>query len=482
MARCLPLQGGVTPRTQHFLAGEAPRFPFIQDRLVPLSIPWQGDTEMSRFRMSAAAVLALAAAACSDAPSAPEAAPAPRQMSQATVDEVVPGEILVGMKDGISLSVLTPSNGGPRFNRMVAGGRLGVLSVARGQERAEAARIAADPRVAWAEPNYIRRTQAADPRAWALYNPGGLRASFNDGTGLLPTTYSSLLDADVDGIAGIGAGGAPVVIGSLDSGVDSDHPEYAGRIILGKDWVNNDASPEDDHGHGTHTIGTMIGNTVGIGGVTGAGTNVKVYVQKVCYPTSDGSAACPTSAIVNAIYAAADYPGMVAMNLSLGGSIESTAEKNAITYATNKGVLVIAAAGNAGTNRVGCPACDPNAMSVSSTTWRDGLAYYSQYGKGLDISAPGGELYSNTTDEMGIYSTWLAGGYAYNQGTSMATPQVTGTAGVVASKTGLRGTALRNRLYGTADDIGTAGVDTKFGNGRVNVYRAITGTSLGAGL
>jgi serine protease len=64
----------------------------------------------------------------------------------------------------------------------------------------------------------------------------------------------------------------------------------------------------------------------------------------------------------------------------------------------------------------------------------------------------------------------------------MATPQVTGAAAVVASKTGLRGAALRSRLESTADDLGVAGYDTKFGNGRVNVYRAITGTSLGAGL
>jgi subtilisin family serine protease len=433
---------------------------------------------MSRFRMSAAALLALTAAACSDSASAPEAAPTPRALAQQSVDEVVPGEILVQMKDGIDPSVLTPRNGGVRFDRSVAGGRLGVLGVARGSERTEAARIAADPRVEWAEPNYIRHTQAIDPRLWALFNPGGLRASFNDGTGFLPTTYSSILDADVDGIEGIGAGGAQVVIGSLDSGVDSDHPEFTGKLILGKDWVNNDLNPEDDNGHGTHTIGTMVGTTVGVAGVTGAGTNVKVYVQKVC--NSAGS--CPTSAIVNAIYAAADYPGMVAMNLSLGGSTESTAEKNAITYATNKGVLIFAAAGNSGANRLGCPACDAKTVAVAATGWRDALAYYSQYGKGLDISAPGGELYGNTTDEMGIYSAYLNGGYAYNQGTSMATPHVTGAAGVVASKTGLRGAALRTRIESTADDIGTAGYDTRFGNGRLNVYRAITGTSLGAGL
>jgi serine protease len=74
------------------------------------------------------------------------------------------------------------------------------------------------------------------------------------------------------------------------------------------------------------------------------------------------------------------------------------------------------------------------------------------------------------------------GTYAYMQGTSMAAPQVTGAAAAVASKTGLRGAALRTRLLSTADDKGAAGVRHQFGNGRLNVYRAVTNTSLGAGL
>jgi subtilisin family serine protease len=438
---------------------------------------------MHRFRTAAAAALTLAVAACSDAPAGPEAAaPAPLPMAQRSVDAVVPGEILVKMKDGESFEALRAVPG-LRLSRMGYKSEFAVMGVERGQEAAEAARLAADPRVEWAEPNYLRQTSAIDPRLWAYFNPGGLNAYFNDpadsrnGQPLGPT-YASIADADEDAINGIATGGAAVVIGSIDTGVDMDHPEFTGRLIAGKDWVNNDANPEDDDGHGTHTTGTMAGTTVGVAGVTGASPNVRVYVQKVC-----GPAGCPTSAIVNAIRAAADYPGMVAMNLSLGGSIESKAEKDAINYAVNtKGVLVIAAAGNSGTSKVGCPACDVNAISVSSTTWRDALAYYSQYGSGLDISAAGGEMYSNTTEEMGIYSSYLNGGYAYLQGTSMATPQVTGAAGTVASKTGLRGSALRTRLLSTADDIGTAGVDTKFGNGRLNVYRAVTGTSLGAGL
>ena len=153
----------------------------------------------------------------------------------------------------------------------------------------------------------------------------------------------------------------------------------------------------------------MAGSTVGVAGVAGAAPHVKVLVQRVCGPVG-----CYTSSIVNAIRAAANQPGMVAMNLSLGGRTESTAEKDAIAYATGKGVLVIASAGNSGTNKVACPACDPNAISV-------------------------------------------------------------------ASKTGLRGSALRNRLLTTATDIGAVGYDTKFGNGRLNSYRAVTGVSLPAG-
>jgi serine protease len=436
---------------------------------------------MYRFRTAAAAALTFAVAACSDAPAGPEATPTPLPLSE-NQDAVVPGEVIVKMKDGFDVSALTGTAQGLSFNRTGYKAEFSVMGVARGQERAEAARLSADPRVEYAEPNYIRQPTAIDPRLWAFYNPGGLNAYFNDPADSrngqpLGATYASLLDADADAIAGIGAGGSPVVISSIDTGVDMDHSEFTGRLIAGRDWFNNDANPEDDEGHGTHTSGTMAGTTVGVAGVTGAAPNVRILVQKVC-----GAPGCYTSAIVNAIRAAADYPGMVAMNLSLGGSTISKAEKDAIAYATSKGVLVIASAGNSGTSKVGCPACDANAISVSATSWRDALAYYSQYGSGLDISAAGGEMYSNTTDQMGVYSAYLNNGYTYMQGTSMAAPQVTGAAAVVASKTGLRGAALRTRLQSSADDKGAAGYDTKFGNGRLNVYRAVTGTSLGAGL
>ncbi|HEX6751507.1 MAG TPA: S8 family serine peptidase [Longimicrobium sp.] len=464
---------------------------------------------MYRIRNTAVGVLAAAAlAACSDNPATPNQTLIPQAAAPSVaVDPVVPGEVLVKFKD-VNGAIAAARSLGTPVQQEGYRHAYSIVAVENGQERAEAARLAADPRVEWAEPNYIRHVDAIDSRLWAFFNPGGLNMSFyndpNGATGPIPASYASTLDADEDAIEGIAAGGADVVIGSIDTGVDFNHPEFTGRLIAGCDWYSQaaagngsatctDFTPFDtpDEGHGTHTTGTMAGTTVGVAGVTGASPHVKVYVQRVC-----GAAGCYTSSIINAIRAAADQPNMVAMNLSLGGSIESQGEKSAISYAVGKGVLVIAAAGNSGTSKVGCPACDANAISVSATTWQDALASYSQYGSGLDISAPGGYCYSNTTEEGCIFSAIVAGytggrtysgplpggSYAYMLGTSMATPQVTGAAAAVASKTGLRGSALRTRLQSTADDRGTAGYDTKFGNGRLNVYRAVTNTSLGAGL
>jgi subtilisin family serine protease len=434
---------------------------------------------MTRSSVALLACAALALAACSESPSQPEApaaGPAFATARAAGPERVVPGEVIVKLKAGATAEAVARGHG-------LGVGEHGyrdafvVLRGAAGSERANAAALRRDAGVVYAEPNYLRQPTAINPNLWAFYNPGGQNMKYtsgkNKGKPLAPS-YGSTADADEDNIEGYAAGGADVVIGSIDTGVDFTHPEFpAGRLIAGKDWYSNDNDPTDTDGHGTHTTGTMAGSTVGVAGVSGAGPHVRVYVQRVC-----GQRGCPTSAIVNAIKAAADYPNLVAMNLSLGGSSESQAEKDAITYATGKGVLVIASAGNAGTNTVGCPACDPNAISVSATTWADALAPYSSFGSGLDISAPGGSCYSNTTSEGCIYSAFKGGGYAWLQGTSMAAPQVTGTAGIVASKRGLRGSALRAQLLGTVDAKGDA---THFGAGRLNSYRAVTNQSLGGG-
>jgi serine protease len=433
---------------------------------------------MTRVSVALLTGAALAVAACSDNPSqpgAPAAGPAFATARVAGPEQVVPGEVIVKLEAGATADAVARGRG-------LGVGEHGyrdafvILRGAAGSERANAAALRRNAGVVYAEPNYLRQPTAINPNLWAFYNPGGTNMNYTTGRNKgkpIPASYGSTVDADEDNVEGYAAGGGDVVIGSIDTGVDFTHPEFAaGQLIKGKDWYSNDNDPTDTDGHGTHTTGTMAGSTVGVAGVSGAGPHVKVYVQRVC-----GQRGCPTSAIVNAITAAADQPKLVAMNLSLGGSSESQAEKDAIAYATSKNVLVIASAGNSGTSTVECPACDVNAISVAATTWSDALAPYSSFGAGLDISAPGGSCYSNTTPEGCIYSAFNGGGYAWLQGTSMAAPQVTGTAGIVASKLGLSGAALRSRLLSTVDHVGDA---THFGAGRLNSYRAVTGNTLPA--
>jgi subtilisin family serine protease len=434
---------------------------------------------MSRFLSAGITALAVASlAACSDAALSPrtslDAPDAPVFAANAGggPEQVMAGEVIVKLKDGASETAVASAHG-------LSVGEHGyqnafvVMHGANGAERANANALKNDSRVEYAEPNYLRQIDAIDSRLWAFYNPGGLNMLFTSGKSKgkpIPSSYASTADADEDNIEGYAAGGVDVIIGSIDTGVDFNHPEFTGRLIAGQDWYNNDADPSDDEGHGTHTTGTMAGSSVGVAGVAGAGPHVKVYVQKVC-----GRRGCPTTAIVNAINAAADITGMVAINMSLGGSSESQSEKNAIANATSKGILVIASAGNDGTGTVSCPACDPNAISVAASQWQDKLASYSNWGSGLDITAPGGNCYSNTTPEGCIYSAYPGGGYAWMQGTSMAAPQVTGSAAVVASYSNVRGSTLRSRLLTTTDNIGDA---THFGAGRLNTYRAVKGSSL----
>jgi serine protease len=444
---------------------------------------------MSRLRPLLLAAVVAGVAACSDDAVQPDSNSTPADFSLRGLrvstgpEQVMPGEVIVRLKAGADAATVGKAHGLTLSGRGYKDAFV-VLKGAIGAEHAAAAALARDARVAYAEPNYLRQPTAINSNLWAFYNPGGLNMKFTSGRSKgqsLPSSYASTSDADEDGAPAGNAGsyaggGADVVIGSIDTGVDPTHPEFTGRLILGRDWYNNDTDPSDDEGHGTHTTGTMAGSTVGVAGVSGAAAHVKVYVQKVC-----GRRGCPTSAIVSAIRAAADQPNMVAMNLSLGGSSESQAEKDAIAYAVGKNVLVIASAGNNGTSTVSCPACDPNAISVAATQWQDKLASYSNFGSGLDISAPGGNCYSNTTPEGCIYSSYLGGGYAWLQGTSMAAPQVTGTAAIVASKAGLRGSQLRSRLLSSADDLGASGPDNTFGAGRLNSYRAVTGNTLTAG-
>ena len=212
-----------------------------------------------RLATAFAAASTLAVAACSDLPVQPDAtgpAPTSPALSKAPAeDEVVAGEVIVKLKDKASADVVSKRNGLAKGGTGY-GKAFDILVTGKGNERAMAARLAKDPDVEYAEPNYIRHVEAIDSRLWAFYNKGGLNMVFqNDPNGRdgqsLPSSYASILDADEDNISAYAAGGADVVIGSIDTGVDFGHPEFTGRLIAGKDWYSNDNDPSDtpDEGH-----------------------------------------------------------------------------------------------------------------------------------------------------------------------------------------------------------------------------------------
>lgn len=433
---------------------------------------------MSRLPAAVTVLALVTAAGCMDSPSDLPGSEGLRPRfagaaAASAAEQVMPGEVIVATVPGVAVAEVASAHGLAVAERGY-GGRFYVVRGAVGSEQANAQALGRDARVRYAEPNYLRQTTTIKPELWAFYNPGGLSMKYTRGrsAGLpIGSSYASVADADEDNAPEDYAADArnDVVIGSIDTGVEFTHPELSGRLIAGHDWYSNDDDPSDTDGHGTHTTGTMAGSTVGVAGVAGAAAHVKVYVQRVC-----GKRGCPSSAVASAIRAAADQADMVAMNLSLGGSSESTAEAQAIAYAVDTmHVLVVASAGNNAASTIDYPAADPRAISVAATTWQDKLAGYSNYGTGLDIAAPGGYCYSNTTPEGCIYSAYRGGTYAWLQGTSMAAPQVTGTAAVVAAANGnLRGSTLRTRILSSVDYPGT---DSKYGSaGRLNTFRAVT--------
>jgi thermitase len=257
--------------------------------------------------------------------------------------------------------------------------------------------------------------------------------------------------------------GSPgVIIAIVDTGVDYNHPDIAANYYAGGyDFINNDADPMDDAGHGTHVAGiaaAVTNNGVGVAGISQSG----ILAEKVLSASGSGS----YSAVANGITHAANK-GAKVISMSLGGGFKSTTLQNAVNYAWNKGAILVAAAGNENSGKISYPAAFPNVIAVSALNPDDSFAYYSNHGKKIELAAPG----------TSVYSTYFGGAYATMSGTSMATPFVSGSAALVLSKnSGLTNQQVRNILDNSAVDLGASGRDVYFGYGKVNPYGALLNT------
>jgi len=261
-------------------------------------------------------------------------------------------------------------------------------------------------------------------------------------------------------------GDRKVIVAVIDTGVDYTHEDLASvNKSIGWDFVNNDANPMDDNGHGTHVAGIIAATMNNRKGVVGVAPNITVMPIKVLNSAGSGY----ESDVADGIRWAADH-GAKIISMSLGGDLPDPQTYEATRYAFfTKGVLIIAAAGNSGLNQPSFPGAYPWVIAVGALDSSGRRASYSQYGNFVDITAPGSNIIS--TVPKGTCELCDPSGYSSLSGTSMATPYVSGVAALYWSHNmSLNNKQVAYMLLKSADDLGTPGWDEYYGYGRVDAY------------
>lgn len=320
----------------------------------------------------------------------------------------------------------------------------------------------AEPAVRFAEPDYIARI-----------------AGWPDGPVLsgdaLTTTVDGLLQVPNDprfpemwNLAKIRAeqgwditvSSPAVVIAVIDTGADRNHPDLQGKLVPAYDFVNGDSDPSDDQGHGTHVAGTAAAVTNNGIGIAGVAWEAKIMPLKALSASGAGA----HSWIANAIVWATDH-GADVINMSLGGPYTSATMREAVNYAWNHGLVLVAAAGNGNTSNPTYPAAYENVMGVAATTQTDQRASFSNYGSYISVASPGVSILSTTRGAS--YQAW--------SGTSMATPHVAGLVALLKSlHPDWSNVQIRETIEESAVDLGTPGWDVVFGSGRIDAYTALS--------
>jgi serine protease len=450
-----------------------------------------------------------------------------------TSADIVPGEVLVRMADvgepsstramrdfarGTGLRVVQRSGNGwvrlrtedmdqaltrldPSSHRHAGRDRSATRSMReRRQDTLRMVRaLRARPEIAGAEPNYIRRP---------FFEPNDLLYSLQWNLDLinLPSAWD------------LNRGDADVIVAVIDTGVLSAHPDLAGKLVPGYDFVSDDLNsgdgepgidpnPEDPGGttgfHGSHVAGTVaaaFNNAIGVAGVGGATRILPVRALGLDGAGTDAD-------IVNAIRWAAGLDVVVIdgeetlvipgadpradiINMSFGGPMPSQVLEDAVLAARAAGVILVAASGNQGANSNGDPAAGYPAgyaqvVSVGAVDAYARRAYYSNYGP-QTIAAPGGNLFSDSQPNSyadGILSTVgrqadgrILYDYGFSQGTSMAAPHVAGVAALMKAVRPAMTPDEFDSFIVAGDitaDLSPAGADVFFGYGLIDAYAAV---------
>lgn len=399
----------------------------------------------------------------------------------ANADVVAPdGSMLIGLPD------LAAAAEGARGTPATAAAAKRARAASRARTIAVAEALARSPGVRDARPNGLVRAARVPndplfPQQWHYRAIG------------LPTAWNTTI------------GSPTTIVAVVDTGIRSDHPDIARRLVPGFDFISSPSRANDGDGldddpfdpgdaptsslggsfHGTHvagTIGAATDNGRGVAGVTwrtaimplrvlglGGGTLFDV-AQAVRY----------AAGLPNASDTLPSEPARI-INLSLTASGDDPGLRGAVDAATATGALVVVAAGNTGRNSTLSPAIFENALSVAGTDRLGAPARYSSFGSGVDLAAPGGDTRRDRDADGrpdGILSARVPdlADYALLQGTSMAAAHVSGVAALLLGVPGgatVSGGRLRDVLLASAIDRGPAGRDDRYGAGIVDAAAAV---------
>jgi len=246
-----------------------------------------------------------------------------------------------------------------------------------------------------------------------------------------------------------------IKIAIVDTGIQLNHPELSIKLWPGYNFVDGNLVPNDGNGHGTHVAGiaaALTENGLGIAGMAPSASLIPVRAL-------DNSGNGLLSNIANAITYSTNA-GAKVINLSLGSTQSSITLENAVNYAWNQGLVVIAAAGNEASSTPTYPAAYQNVIAVASTDNNDQKSDFSNFGTWVDVAAPGST----------ILSTYINSYYAYLSGTSMAAPHVAGLAALLAAQ-GKTNLQIRTAIQSTCDVV--PGTGSYWIYGRINANRAV---------
>lgn len=301
-----------------------------------------------------------------------------------------------------------------------------------------------DPRIEFAEPNYLFTNQAMpDLPNDEFYAP-----------------YQwNLTQIDVETGWEVTEGTEEVIIAVIDTGVDVHHQDLKEKLLTGYNALDKSTDVTDTHGHGTHVAGIAAAVTNNVAGIAGVAKQNRILPIKVLDDKGEGT----SFEVAEGIRYAVDQ-GASVINLSLGDYYNSRVLKEAVKYAYDNDVVLIAASGNDNVGDPMYPADYKEVFTVGAVNENRERAFFSNYGNHLDVAAPGEHIPSTFPDNH----------YVIMSGTSMAAPHVSGLAALIRSvKPDLSNEEVYEIIRTTANDLGKKGPDPYYGYGEINISQAL---------